>query len=375
MQKQWPPAENGVYIDYFFNTYYKPGASHTDGMDESLNEVMEDHWSQYPPQNPMILRAVGFAFIILLFLSILGNGCVIYIFTKTKSLRTPSNMFVVNLALSDLCMMTTHGIPVAINTFTQSSWMWGVLGCHLFAALGGVFGTTSIMSMVLIGYDRYNVIVKGLNCVKISQGKALGMIGTVWIYSVCASTGPFLGWGAYAMEGLMITCSYNYIRDDWHAKSYICYIIATHWFIPMCMVIFFYTQIAKAVISHERSLKDQAKKMGVDDIRANQNSDESAEVKIAKVAITNILLWIVTWWPYAFVVMIGIAGRYELLTPLVAGLPSLLIKVTSSLNPLVFAIAHPKFREAMAVEMPCLGIGNKPKKAVSDTVTTVTTQA
>jgi hypothetical protein len=28
-------------------------------------------------------------------------------------------MFIVNLAFSDLCMMTTQGLPVAINAFVQ----------------------------------------------------------------------------------------------------------------------------------------------------------------------------------------------------------------------------------------------------------------
>ena len=44
---------------------------------------------------------------------------------KTNTLRTPSNMFVVNLAVSDLVMMTTQGPPVMINGFMQRYWMWG----------------------------------------------------------------------------------------------------------------------------------------------------------------------------------------------------------------------------------------------------------
>ena len=47
---------------------------------------------------------------------------------QVKSLRSPSNMFVVNLALSDLCMMTSQAPPVIINVFTQKYWMWGELG-------------------------------------------------------------------------------------------------------------------------------------------------------------------------------------------------------------------------------------------------------
>ena len=34
-------------------------------------------------------------------------------------------------------------------------------------------------------------------------------------------------------------------------------------------------------------------------------------------------------------------------------------KTSSCLNPIVFAISHPKFREAIAREIPCLGIGKQ----------------
>jgi hypothetical protein len=43
--------------------------------------------------------------------------------------------------------------------------------CRLYGCLGAVFGTCSIMTMVVIGFDRYNVIVKGFSGTKITPGK------------------------------------------------------------------------------------------------------------------------------------------------------------------------------------------------------------
>ena len=51
-------------------------------------------------------------------------------------------MFIVNLAFSDLCMMTTQGLPVAINAFVQDHWMWGALICKIYACIGGIFGNS-----------------------------------------------------------------------------------------------------------------------------------------------------------------------------------------------------------------------------------------
>ena len=97
----------------------------------------------------------------------------------------------------------------------------------------------------------------------------------------------------------------------------------------------------------------------LDPILQDENAD-SAEVRIAKVAITNVSLWTCIWSPYAIVVMIACFGDRSLVTPMVSQLPSFCAKLASVINPFVFALSHPKFREALAVKCPCLGIGEKP---------------
>lgn len=65
---------------------------------------------------------VGFFFIGII--SILGNGCVVLVFTTTKALRTPSNLFVVNLAFSDFMMMATNAPAMVVNCYHET-WHFG----------------------------------------------------------------------------------------------------------------------------------------------------------------------------------------------------------------------------------------------------------
>ena len=90
--------------------------------------------------------------------------------------------------------------------------MWGSLGCQLYGATGAITGVCSILTMVAIGYDRYNVIVKGFTGKKISSGLAFLIIILVWTYSIGICIGPFFGWGAYKVEGTLISCSYDFIN-------------------------------------------------------------------------------------------------------------------------------------------------------------------
>lgn len=92
-----------------------------------------------------------------------GNYLVLHLFTKTKELKTPANTFIVNLAFSDMCMMLTQFPAFVINCFKGGVWSFGPFACELYACFGSIFGMCSICTMAAISYDRYNVIVKGMN--------------------------------------------------------------------------------------------------------------------------------------------------------------------------------------------------------------------
>ena len=66
-----------------------------------------------------------------------------------------TNYFVLNLAFSDLLMMTGQALPIFFNMVAgEDYWCWGVLGCKLYAVHGAIVGTSSIWTMVVIGFDR-----------------------------------------------------------------------------------------------------------------------------------------------------------------------------------------------------------------------------
>ena len=73
----------------------------------------------------------------------------------------------------------------------------------------------------------------------------------------------------FLSEGLFVTCSYDYLSQDWNRKSFLLYAFIGNYCVPMAALIFFYFQIVRAVIMHEAALKAQAKKMNVASLRAN----------------------------------------------------------------------------------------------------------
>lgn len=165
-------------------------------VDKVLPEMLhmiDPHWYQFPPMNPLWHGILGFVIGVLGCISVIGNGMVIYIFSSTKGLRTPSNLLVVNLAFSDFFMMFTMSPTMVINCYYET-WVLGPFMCELYALLGSLFGCGSIWTMTMIALDRYNVIVKGLSAKPMTNKTALLRILFIWAFSTMWTVFPLFGW-------------------------------------------------------------------------------------------------------------------------------------------------------------------------------------
>jgi len=85
-------------------------------------------------------------------------------------------MFVVNLAFSDFCMMVTQFPMFVHNSLNGGQWLFGPAACEAYGCLGSIFGCTSICTMAVIAYDRYNVIVKGMSGTRMTSSMLILVI-------------------------------------------------------------------------------------------------------------------------------------------------------------------------------------------------------
>ena len=115
------------------------------------------------------------------------------------------------------------------------------------------------------------------------------LIALIWTYVLPWALMPAMGvWGRFVPEGFLTSCTFDYITDSDEIRIFTGIIFTFSYFIPMLMIMFFYSKIVGHVMSHEKNLREQAKKMNVESLRSNQGQNtESAEVRIAKVSVFN----------------------------------------------------------------------------------------
>merc|ERR1719370_1625873 len=309
-------------------------------------------------------------YVILVSLSISGNFIVIWLFNKHGPIRTPSNFLVVNLCLSDLIMMTTNCPIFIYNCFNGGVWSVAPAYCEIYACLGAVTGVCSIWTLAMISADRFNIICNGFNGPKLTKGKATMMCGWCWILACFNASLPYIGWGAYAPEGILTSCSFDYLSQDINHITFSLYMFLTNYCCSVMIIIASYLMIVKAIWAHEDAMREQAKKMNVKSLRTSEANEQRAEIRIAKTAMFNIALWIGCWTPYAAITLQGSLGDFSGLKPLTTTLPALLAKSASCYNPFVYAIGHPKFRQAMTVHYPGFCIHEKDTSADNASSTT-----
>nr|APY20617.1 ultraviolet sensitive opsin 2 [Lepicerus sp. CRS-2017] len=321
-----------------------------------------EHWLIYPEPEASVHYLLGIVYFGFFIASVVGNGLVIWIFTAAKSLRTPSNIFVVNLAICDFFMMLKA--PLFIYNSFNRGFAAGHIGCQIFAFVGSLTGIAAGMTNACIAYDRYSTIACPFDG-KVTRTKAIVMLLCVWLYTIPWGVLPLLEiWGRFVPEGYLTSCTFDYLTSTFDNRMFVGVIFTFSYVIPMSMIIYFYSQIVSHVVNHEKALKEQAKKMNVDSLRSNQNpANTSVEVRIAKAAITVCFLFVASWTPYAVLALIGAFGDKSLLTPGITMIPALTCKLVACIDPFIYAISHPRYRIELQNRLPWLAI----KESVSDT--------
>ncbi|XP_043912525.1 melanopsin [Protopterus annectens] len=281
----------------------------------------------------------------------LGNLLVIYVFCRSRSLRSPANMFIINLAVSDFLMSVTQ-TPVFFVTSLHKRWIFGEKGCEIYAFCGALFGITSMITLMVIALDRYFVITRPLTSIGvISKKRAAIILCGVWIYSLAWSLPPFFGWSAYVPEGLMTSCTWDYMTFTPSVRTYTMLLFCFIFFIPLIIIIYCYFFIFKTIKTTNKAVQ----KIGTDNKESNKQLQRMKnEWKMAKIALIVILLYVISWSPYSTVALTAFAGYSYVLTPYMNSIPAVIAKASAIHNPIIYAITHPKYRTAIAKYVPCL---------------------
>ncbi|XP_067657445.1 neuropeptide F receptor-like [Haliotis asinina] len=139
--------------------------------------------------HPAVEVILEIAFAILITFGGIGNGLVCYVVARNTHMRTPRNIFIINLAISDftLCMFTQ---PLNLVKLVYLQWRLGSFMCKFVTMFQGTNVFVSTISITAIALDRFQVIVYPTKDSMRKVGAAVALI-SIWLISFLMAS-PFL---------------------------------------------------------------------------------------------------------------------------------------------------------------------------------------
>ncbi|XP_053603281.1 opsin Rh3-like isoform X2 [Plodia interpunctella] len=312
---------------------------------EDYLNLINDHWLHFPPPSETIQKLLGGLYLMFSTVGSWGNVIVLFMYIRCRSLRTPGNILVANLALSDFLMLAKT--PVFIFNSFHLGPALGKTGCIIYGFVGGLTGTTSIATLSAIALDRYWAVVRPLEAVgALTKIRARVLAVISWLYAaIFASIPAFdIGYGHYVPEGYLTSCSFDYLTEDRSPRIFIFIFFCAAWVAPFCTISFCYLSIFRTVVC-KRNITTKNQEQRLSSRHVKERAKRKAEIKLAFLVMAVIALFFISWTPYAVVALLGIFGRKDLITPLSSMIPALFCKTAACINPFIYIITHPNFRK------------------------------
>ncbi|KAM6945374.1 teleost multiple tissue opsin 2a [Aplochiton taeniatus] len=266
----------------------------------------------------------------------LNNLVVLILFCKFKTLRTPVNMLLLNISVSDL-LVCVFGTTLSFASSIRARWLYGRRGCMWYGFVNSCFGIVSLVSLAVLSYDRYSTLTV-YNKRAPDYRKPLLAVTGAWLYSLFWTVPPLLGWSSYGLEGAGTSCSVTWTARTPESHSYIICLFIFCLGIPVLIMVYCYGRLLYAV-----------KQVG----RVRKTAARRRELHILFMVITTVICYLLCWMPYGVVAMMATFGAPGVITPVASVVPSILAKSSTVINPLIYILMNKQFYRCFLILFRC----------------------
>lgn len=159
-------------------------------------------------------------YVIIFLLAIPGNLVVGLVIGLNKHMLTPSDLYLLHLAVADLMLAFT--LPFWAISVTYG-WVFGDAMCKIVAVLQELSFYSSILFLTCISMDRYMVIVRAMDARKGNrQLFSWGVCAAVWIVGTLLSLPGLFNSASPSQNSSHVVCSERYDpsnADEWRLAT------------------------------------------------------------------------------------------------------------------------------------------------------------
>ncbi|XP_032754391.1 pyroglutamylated RF-amide peptide receptor [Rattus rattus] len=306
----------------------------------------------YTPELPARAKvAFALAGALIFALALFGNSLVIYVVTRSKAMRTVTNIFICSLALSDL-LIAFFCIPVTMLQNISDKWLGGAFICKMVPFVQSTAVVTEILTMTCIAVERHQGLVHPFKMKwQYTTRRAFTILGVVWLAAI------IVGSPMWHVQRLEIKYDFLYEKEhiccleEWaspvHQRIYSTFILVILFLLPLVVMLVLYSKIGYELWIKKRVGDSSA----LQTIHGKEMSKIARKKKRAVVMmVTVVALFAACWAPFHVVHMMVEYSNFEkeyddVTIKMVFAVAQTIGFFNSICNPFVYAFMNENFKK------------------------------
>ncbi|XP_069878632.1 pyroglutamylated RF-amide peptide receptor [Dipodomys merriami] len=306
----------------------------------------------YTPELPARAKlALALAGALIFALALFGNSLVVYVVTRSKAMRTVTNIFICSLALSDL-LIAFFCIPITTLQNLWDTWLGGAFICKMVPFVQSTAVVTEILTMTCIALERHQGLVHPFKMKwQYTNRRAFTMLGVVWLVAVIVGS-PMLH-----VQRLEIKYDFLYEKEhiccleEWSSPKsqqiYTTFILVILFLLPLLVMLILYSRIG-----YELWIK---KRVGDGSVLRTIHGKEMSKIARKKkravvMMVTVVALFVVCWAPFHVVHMMSEYSNFEkeyndVTIKMIFAIVQIIGFSNSICNPIVYAFMNENFKK------------------------------
>ncbi|XP_040431963.1 thyrotropin-releasing hormone receptor-like [Cygnus olor] len=313
------------------------------------------------PRQPLELQVVTILLVLLICgVGIAGNVMVVLVVLRTKHMVTPTNCYLVSLAVADLIVLLAAGLPNISDVV--ASWVYGYAGCLCITYLQYLGINISAWSITAFTVERYIAICHAIKAQLLcTVSRAKRIVSSLWLFTSLYCLMWFFLVDTTQVtfsDGAQVTCGYRVSRSLYMPIYFLDF--AVFYVIPLGLATVLYGLIARILFMSPLPATPQHPCLGSThqggslklSCRGSRGALSSRK-QVTKMLAVVVVLFALLWMPYRTLVVVN-----SFMDPPYLNIWFLLfcrtcIYLNSAINPIIYNLMSQKFRAAFRKLWEC----------------------
>ncbi|XP_021272657.1 thyrotropin-releasing hormone receptor-like [Numida meleagris] len=305
------------------------------------------------PRQPLELQVVTILLVLLVCgVGIAGNTMVVLVVLRTKHMVTPTNCYLVSLAVADLLVLLVAGLPNISEVV--ASWVYGYAGCLCITYLQYLGINISAWSITAFTVERYIAICHAIRAQLLcTVARAKRIISSLWLFTslYCLMWFFLVDTSQVTFsDGAQVSCGYRVSRSLYMPIYFLDF--AAFYVIPLGLAAVLYGLIARILFTSplpaapQHALGSAHRGGSLQQSCRGSRGALSSRKQVTKMLAVVVVLFALLWLPYRTLVVVNSFVDPPYLNLWFLLFCRMCIYLNSAINPIIYSLMSQRFRAA-----------------------------